>query len=114
MSEYIIDPSWFYWTSVFQGIKVLLLIIGVTGTLGLGIGTGVALLDIEWDELKKSKLYWVGWIVSLLALVGGLFAPSKEVMMQMMVARYLTHENIAYSVETIKEIADYILQAVGK
>lgn len=114
MSEYIINPSWFYWASVFEGLKIMLLIAGGVGALSLGIGTGFALGDYGWNNLKKHKLYWIGWIASLLALAGGLFAPSKEVMMQMMVARFLTHENIAYSVETIKEIADYILQAVGK
>lgn len=115
MSEYIINPSWFYWADVFEGLKVMFLIVGAVGILALGIGTAVALGDfIEWDELKKHKLYWVGWIVSVLMLVCGIFAPSKEVMMQMMVARFLTHENIAYTVETIKEIADHILQAVGK
>ena len=115
MGEYIIDPSWFYWVSVFQGIKIMLLIAGASGAIIMGIVTGVVLGEYRgWDELKKSRLFWVGWIASLLALVAGMFVPSKEVMMQMMVARFLTHENIAYSVETIKEIADYIIQAVGK
>lgn len=114
MSEYIINPSWFYWLSVFQGIKIMLLIAGASGAIIWGIITGLILGDPEWDELKKSKLYWAGWIASLLALVCWIFAPSKDVMTQMLVARFMTHENIAYSVETIKEIADYILQAVGK
>ena len=114
MSEYIIDPSWFYWASVFNGLKITLLIVGAAGAILLGIATAVALGDSEWDNLKKKKIYWAGWIVSVLILFCGMFAPSKEVMMQMMVARFLTHENVAYSVETIKEIADYILQAVGK
>lgn len=114
MSEYIIDPSWFYWASVFEGIKIVLLIVGGVGTILLEIVTTITLMDLGWGDLKKNKLYWVGWIVSLLAFAGGLFAPSKEVMTQMMVAKFLTHENIAYSVETIKEIADYIIQAVGK
>lgn len=114
MSEYIINPSWFYWTSVLEWLKILFLIVGLVGAILLGLVTTITLMDLGWDDLKKNKLYWVGWIVSLLALAGGIFAPSKEVMMQMMVARFLTHENIAYSIETIKEIADYILQAVGK
>ena len=109
MSDYIIDPSWFYWASVCQAIKILLICAGACGTALLIIITATA-----WDDLNKKKSYWVGWIASLLALVCGMFIPSKEVMMQMMVARFLTHENMAYSVETIKEIADYILQAVGK
>lgn len=114
MSEYIINPSWFYWASVFEGLKTILLVVGLVGVIILGIVTAFVLADLQWDDLKKNKLYWVGWIASLLALAGAIFAPSKEVMIQMMVARFLTHENIAYSIETIKEIADYILQAVGK
>lgn len=114
MSEYIINPSWFYWASVIHALRVTLLVVGIVGSLLTGVVTAVAAGDFEWDELKKHKLYWVCLIVSVLMLVCGIFAPSKEVMMQMMVARFLTHENIAYSVETIKEIADYILQAVGK
>ena len=114
MSEYIINPSWFYWASVFEGLKIILLVAGLVGVIILGIVTVFVLADLQWDDLKKNKLYWIGWIASLLALAGAIFAPSKEVMMQMMVAKFLTHENITYSIETIKEIADYILQAVGK
>lgn len=115
MSEYIINPSWFYWASVLNSVRVAFFVISVVGLI---VGAVMTILYVsdegDFGYLAKKKWFWVLWSVGIFLFIVALFMPSKEVMIQMMVARYLTHENIAYSVETIKEIADYILQAVGK
>ncbi len=48
-------------------------------------------------------------IVSILMLT---FLPNKETMIEMAVAKYATRDNVAWSVDQIKSIVDYIVQAM--
>lgn len=48
-------------------------------------------------------------IVSILMLT---FLPDKETMIEMTVAKYATRDNVAWSVDQIKSIVDYIVQAM--
>ena len=48
-------------------------------------------------------------IVSILMLT---FLPDKETMIEMAVAKYATRDNVAWSVDQIKSIVDYIVQAM--
>ncbi len=48
-------------------------------------------------------------IVSILMLT---FLPDKQTMIEIAVAKYATRDNVAWSVDQIKSIVDYIVQAM--
>ena len=115
MSEYIIDPSWFYWASVLNTLRVTFYVISIVGLVVVVTGISVYVSEGgEFRDVAKKKWIWVLNGLFTILLVAAFFIPSKETMIQMMVAKFVTHDNLRYSVETIKEIADYIMEGIGK
>lgn len=114
MNEYIISPSWFYWIDVLDAVRQ-----GATIVFGMLLVSGSIGVFICFDcghikELPKKKFTYVFLSAMVVSLIMVLLIPSKTTMVEMMIAQYATHENIQYSIETIKEIADYIIKVVGK
>lgn len=111
-----VNPSWFYWVQVIEGISfffaimVLMIIIAAFAVLMLS--------DFdEWDEeqIKNGyKLLKWGVITLFASLFLSIFLPTKETMFQMKLAENITHENVNIATETIKDTVDYIFEKMGK
>jgi len=115
MNEYLISPSWLYWIDVLSVVKTGATIAFALLLASVGIGAVIYCCDCgDIQDLLKKKFTYVLLSAMVVSLLMALFIPSKTTMVEMMIAQYATHENIQYSIETIKEIADYILRAVGK
>ena len=113
MSGYIINPMWFYWVDVLDGLESIIVIlaylIGVGGFIGGLIYCADNYID---DEEKPRVIRWVKiWAVTISVLILlTVLIPSKETMIQMQLAKFGTYENVGHVIETIQDATDYILE----
>ncbi len=120
MSEYIIDPKWFYFVDVISDLEVALLFIGELSLVALVffVGMQASIVNDTFSEEGKAretaklyramKLFAIPAVCILLVI----FLPAEETMYEMMIAKYITHENISFSVEAVKSAVDYIVEAL--
>lgn len=114
---YYINPIWFYLMNVSVGIKVFLCILGSVLLVCSMVAfifwiTDVDITDLEDDEKKIGKLFKKIIIASVITLLIGIFLPSKETCIEMMIASQVTHENVAATKEEIYELIDYVTDKV--
>lgn len=119
MNGTIINPAVFYWMSVLNSARTvciaLLVIAGIMCIL-LIIFHFVNLAEDDYDgnEFKnkvKKGILILTICCAVFALVS-IFIPTKETMVEMLVAKTVTYENAQWTVDTVKEVVDYIIQAV--
>lgn len=113
--NYIINPAVFYWISVLDSIcfwaVVSAALSGFAAIILFCIKTFNDYLD-EDEEKKISKYIKPLSIVCIVSLVVTIFIPSKNTMIQMLVAKCATYDNANWTLETIKSAADYIVEAI--
>lgn len=97
---YIINPWMFYLISLSDTLK------WTTGILAIIAFIGAAILHDEGNKHVKKCL-----IVGCISLVICLFLPSKDTCYKMLIASQVTTENIENAKETVKDVADYIIEA---
>ena len=122
--NYIINPSWFYWMSVADGMKTLLLVFAVVLFIteivlivayfvkksdGIGFGEDDPDNIMAKSLVKPIKL--VGFF-TLILLFSCVFLTSRNTLIEMQFARYATYENAEWTLETIKSAVDYIVNAI--
>ena len=68
------------------------------------------------DEIKHDRIIrnWmiVAFITGLVLIILSIFIPSKQTSIEMLVARTATFDNVNWSVQQVKEIVDYIVNAL--
>lgn len=119
--EYIINPSWFYWLHVITGIRTFLTVLCVVFCLscvGLCI-TAIYMWD-DWDyddDAEAIKAKAKRWIIAsaIAAIISGLmlvFIPNKQTIIEMMIAKKATYDNVSWTIEQVKEAVDYVISAI--
>ena len=118
----IISPSIFYWFEIISNLKILLSILFGLSCVGLVfcIVSFIAMLVEEELEAHTGKIIkklckFCTIITSIFGLLS-IFTPSKETLMTMIVAKYVTPNNITAVGGTIEEsvssIATEIIRVV--
>ena len=118
----IISPSIFYWFEIISNLKILLSILFGLSCVGLVfcIVSFIAMLVEEELETHTGKIIkklckFCTIITSIFGLLS-IFIPSKETLMTMIVAKYVTPNNITAVGGTIEEsvssIATEIIRVV--
>lgn len=123
--NYIINPSWFYWLGVVESMRGFMLTVFIVSIVGIGAALIIIPVDVKLiqdypdvcDFEKKTAQFFtkalkvaIGvCIVTVLFLV---FVPSKETLIEMMIAKQATYENAAWTVDAVKSAVDYIIQAI--
>ena len=110
MSDYIINPSWFYWYSVAGTVKIVMCLI--FGCLLVACIILLEWCDAEEDIRKLEKKLTVLSVLTVVTLIAAIFIPSRNTLIEMQIARLATPENAAWTVDKLKEAVDYIVQAV--
>lgn len=113
---YYINPIWFYLMNISSEIKSVL-----CGLSAISLALSVLVLigiiadgfGDEDDEKKILKISKKTIITSFIVLFIGIFVPSKETCIEMMVASQVTHENVTATKEEVYEIVDYITDKVS-
>lgn len=120
MNDYIISPMWFYFVDVLRELEIALVVIALIFGIILLFFICFQLADIgnAWDEsgVKAAKARLKKFVkllsIPVICLVVAILIPSKDTMYEMMIAKYITHENISFSVEAVKSAVDYIVEAL--
>lgn len=114
--EYIINPSWFYWLEVSDYIKGCSLgaaVILLAASIILAI---IAKIDDDFDDPERANAKRKVIIYCLVALavsvVAGIFVPSKRTLIEMMIAKKATYDNVSWTLEQVKEAVDYIISSI--
>lgn len=121
----IINPWIFYLIDVLNGLKEVS-VVAIFMTIVMLICIGIAIAFFKSDDsfyrsddnadiiralIRVSKrLLIVACITTSVFVV----TPSEETMYKMLVAQYVTYENVDKATETIKDGVDYIFKKLGK
>lgn len=110
--EPIINPWIFYFMSLADGFRAAGYILSITA-FGAGV-VSILVYNMENDGLMPWK--YLKWFV--IAFVAGgaisIFIPSQEVITKMLVASFITPDNIELGVEGVKAIFDYIVTTAAE
>lgn len=119
----IINPWIFYVIDVLSSLKVTTLTVIVITLFGsIGLGTYIVVYQScycygEDDRLLITRLTKIlKKVLIVLCIITGVYTvtPSEETMYKMLVAQYVTYENVDKATETIKDGVDYIFKKLGK
>ena len=110
--EPIINPWIFYFMNLADGFRSAGYILAI---LGFAVGLiSILAYGLENDEFMPWK--YLKWFV--IAFVGGgamsILIPSQEVITKMLVASFITPDNIELGVEGVKVIFDYIVETAAE
>ena len=97
---YIINPWMFYLISLSDTLK------WTTGILAI-----IAFIGAFYFYGEKINALKRCFIFGCISLVICLFLPSKDTCYKMLIASQVTTENIENTKETVKDVADYIIEA---
>ena len=126
MSGPIINPAIFYWIGVSSAAQtffvvavgtaicvliVAAIIISMEASLAKSFPRGSEENIRVVNSWKKIFKYSVITIISGSLLC--VFIPTKETLLSILVAKYLTYENATWTLESVKEAVNYIINAVA-
>ena len=123
--NYIINPSWFYWLGVVESmrcfmiaafiISIALIVVSLI-IIPMNISMIREFPDISDDERKTAQFFTKALKIAIGVLViSGLilmFVPSKETIIEMMIAKQATYENATWTLDALKSAVDYVIQAM--
>lgn len=123
--NYIINPSWFYWLGVVNSMRGFMLAAFIVAIIVVGVALIIIPVNVKLirdypsisdDERKVVRFFTralkiaIGvCVASVLFLV---FVPSKETLIEMMIAKQATYENATWTVDALKNAVDYVVQAI--
>ena len=110
MNGYIINPAWFYWVNVADGINTIM-IVGMILSLSALLVCGIIMFIEDDDDFLKPVRLGLGFLIFF--ILGAVFIPSKETLIEMQIAKYATWENAEWTVDAVKDAVDYIVNAIG-
>lgn len=125
MSILIINPSWFYWLGVVNSMRGFMLVAFIVAIILIGVSLIIIPVNVKLiqdypsisdDERKAVRFFTKALkVASSVCIVAGLFlvfVPSKETLIEMMVAKQATYENATWTVDALKSAVDYVVQAI--
>lgn len=123
--NYIINPSWFYWLGVVESMRGFMLAVFIVSIVAIGAALIIIPVNVKMiqdypnmcDFEKKTVQFFTKALkVAIGALViSGLilmFVPSKETLIEIMIAKQATYENATWTVDALKSAVDYVIQAI--
>lgn len=123
--NYIINPSWVYWLGVVESmlhfmVAAFVLSIAFVVASAIIIPVNISVIrefpDISDGERKTVQFFTKALKIAIGVLViSGLvlvFVPSKETLIEMMIAKQATYENATWTLDALKSAVDYVVQAI--
>ena len=123
--NYIINPSWFYWLGVVNSMRGFMLVAFIVSIIIIGVALIIIPVNVKLiqdypsicdDERKAVRFFTKALKVAIgVCIVLGLclvFVPSKDTLIEMMIAKQATYENATWTVDTLKSAVDYVVQAI--
>lgn len=123
--NYIINPSWFYWLGVVHSLRGFMLTAFIVSIIVIGVSLIIIPVNVKLirdypsisdDERKVVRFFTKALKVAIgVCIASGLFlvfVPSKETLIEMMIAKQATYENATWTVDALKSAVDYVVQAI--
>lgn len=114
--DYIINPAWFYWIEVADTIKAVSIVSIVVLLIACIILAIVVGMDRALGDDTEGKVHSAIFCKCLIALtvltLVCVLVPSKRTLMEMQIARLATRSNVDLTIDKVKEIVDYIINAM--
>lgn len=123
--NYIINPSWFYWLGVVHSMRGFMLTAFIVSIIVIGVALIIIPVNVKLirdypsisdDERKVVRFFTKALKVAIgVCIASGLFlvfVPSKETLIEMMIAKQATYENATWTVDALKSAVDYVVQAI--
>ena len=123
--NYIINPSWFYWLGVVHSMRGFMLTAFIVAIIIVGVALIVIPVNVKLiqdypsisdDERKVVRFFTRALKIAIgVCVAAGLFlifVPSKETLIEMMIAKQATYENATWTVDALKSAVDYVVQAI--
>lgn len=119
---YIINPWFFYFASLLDGLWILIsivLFLAIVGTVGFGIWWLIEAYDSDFfvhDDKETpfanfcKKMIKISAIATIISAVLMVVVPSEKAVNKMMISSFVTKENVEKTKEGAKEIVDYIAE----
>ncbi len=123
--NYIINPSWFYWLGVVNSMRGFMIAAFVIAIIVIGVALIIVPFEVKMiqdfptmcaDERKAVMFFTKALKIAIgVCIVAGLFlvfVPSKDTLIEMMIAKQATYENATWTVDALKSAVDYVIQAI--
>lgn len=123
--NYIINPSWFYWLGVVNSMRGFMIAAFVIAIIVVGVALIIIPFEVKMiqdfptmcaDERKAVMFFTKALKIAIgVCTVAGLFlvfVPSKDTLIEMMIAKQATYENATWTVDALKSAVDYVVQAI--
>lgn len=115
--EYYINPSWVYWINVLdwvEGIALFSMILcGVACIVAFIIMMENRSFGKDDEDYKTAKKFTITFLVlTVVFMLIAVFVPSKTVMIEMLIAKLATKQNVELTVESLKSVVDYVVDAI--
>lgn len=111
----IINPLFFYFISVTNILRSLLLIggFGVVGVVGVALFVGFG-CSIDYDAVDIFKFLKKPIIIGLIVGTIGIFVPSENTCYKMLAASLITPDNIEVVKDGTQELVNYIIDVADQ
>ena len=113
--NYIINPAVFYWLHAIDCARTTAIIFFALSFVASTILLGAVIGDWCYDDEDTQKCrVWLRrcvWI-TIICLLIMIFVPDKNTMTEMLIAKYATYENAEWTIDSVKGLVDYIVQAM--
>lgn len=123
--NYIINPSWFYWLGVVESMRYFMIAAFIISIAAIIVAIIIVPVDMRMirdfpdmsDDERKSVQFFTKvlkaaiWALVISGLIL-LFVPSKETLIEMMIAKQATYENATWTLDALKSAVDYVIQAI--
>lgn len=109
--EPIINPLWFYLFNVIDNIRIFSALVWFLVTL---FCVYYFIVEGASFNIKEYKFFRRAAIVSCAGIIFLALLPSKEALYQMLVASYITPDNIELVGGAGQSIVDYIIESVNE
>ena len=122
MTNYIIDPQVFYWMNVLEILQIVFAIFGTIFAIAF-VGLTMGWVYNSWEVKKgyESNLFYkkeckkwaiITGIIGFVLITASIFIPGKTASIEMLVAKTATFNNVNWTVQQVKEVVDYIVNAL--
>lgn len=109
--EPIVSPLWFYLFNVIDNIKIFIALAFLIAAL---FCVYCVVERIVERNIKENKFFKIAIIISCISMLFLIFLPEEEVLYQMLVASYITPDNIELVGGAGQSIVDYIVESVNE
>lgn len=118
MGEYIVSPTFVYWMNTLGSIAITCGFFGGIFFFAFSISliwhfTTLPYADKDDKDFLLSKKWFIIFgIISLIFIVLAIIIPSKNTMLEMLIAKVSTKENVQSAIEAGKSLVDYVVNAI--